>query len=79
MPLMMQRQDLGREQFKVYDGQRYIGRVYQTPKDDWFWSLDLLLLEGKKSLDGRVATRTQALVQLRSAWADTVGRGQSTA
>ena len=79
MPLIVQRQEYGREQFKVYEDRRYIGRVYQTPRGDWFWSVDLLLMEGKESIDGRMATRQEALTQLRAAWKHVERRGHPTA
>jgi hypothetical protein len=68
MPLILQRQEFCGGQLKVYESQRYIGRIYQTPSDDWYWSVDLLLTEGKKSIDGRAATRVEALKMLRTAW-----------
>ncbi len=79
MPLIMQRQEFGREQFKIYEDQRYIGRIYRTPRDDWFWSVDLLLIEGKRSIDGRVATRAEAIEQLRAAWKRRMAAGRSAA
>lgn len=68
MPFILQRQESCGGQFKVYENRRYIGRIYQTPSDDWHWSVDLLLTEGKKSVDGRAATRVEALRILRMAW-----------
>ena len=66
--LILQRLAVGRDQFKVYEGQSYIGRLYKAPADDWFWSLDLLLMEGKTSVDGRAVTQVDAVTRLRAEW-----------
>ena len=68
MPLIVQREDPDRERFKVFDGHQYVGRIYETPTGHWYWSVDLLLIAGKKSIDGVADTRLEALAQLKATW-----------
>jgi len=68
MPFIVQRDDPDREYFEIYEGKQYVGRIYKTPIGSWYWSVDLLLIAGKKSIDGHAATRTNALADLKDAW-----------
>jgi hypothetical protein len=30
---------VGQEQYRAFDGDRYVGRIYQADKARWFWGL----------------------------------------
>jgi hypothetical protein len=67
MPLILHRREFGHDQFSVYDGEWYIGRIYKTTRGDWFWGLDHSAA-GNRLINGHAPNSAQAVARLKDAW-----------
>jgi len=67
MPLILKRREFGENQFSVFDRERYIGRLYKTSRQDWYWGLEPGAA-GDAPINGHAATPAEAMAKLTAAW-----------
>ena len=67
MPLILHRREFGHDQFSVYEGELYIGRIYKTSRGDWFWGLDHSAA-GNRLINGHAVNSALAVATLKEAW-----------
>jgi hypothetical protein len=65
MPLILHRREFGEDQFSIFDGERYVGRLYKTARQGWYWGLDPFTFG---LIRGHEPTSTRALEMLKAAW-----------
>ena len=68
MPLvLMPINGAGPNRFRVYEGERKIGRIYKAEGDYWFWGIDWFAI-GQKLLAKHAGTREEAIADLKAMW-----------
>ena len=66
MPLILHRREFGHDQFSVYEGELYIGRIYKTSRGDGFWGLDHSAA-GNRLINGHAVNSALAVATLKGA------------
>jgi hypothetical protein len=70
---LMLRHDPGAvgQEYRIYDGDRYVGRIYQPEANYWFWSLAFAVTAPADPPHGwHEPTREAAMEKLKAAYAE---------